>query len=71
VLSIDDYFSITPGLPLLLQRAQLCPKKKSTTVLGKSNTNDSVFFFGRSDAALIVVVEAGFGRKIITAFIGL
>ena len=28
VLSIDDYFSITPWLPLLLQRAQLSPKKK-------------------------------------------
>ena len=27
VLSIDDYFSITPWLPLLLQRAQLWPKK--------------------------------------------
>ena len=28
MLSIDDYFSITPRLPLLLQRAQLSPKKK-------------------------------------------
>ena len=33
VLSIDDYFSITPWLPLLLQRAQLCPKKKRTLLL--------------------------------------
>ena len=28
VLSIDDYFSITPWLPLLSQRAQQSPKKK-------------------------------------------